>query len=116
MALMFHRRLALPLWVMVLFTLALTAPPSLALLPILIFGMALMAFTMAGPVPPWRTFPSVVRIVSYGSRQTEPAVSRVVIGTSVRAPDEPNRTTAEDALDLVRLDDDGGWQKAQPPA
>jgi hypothetical protein len=116
MALVLHRRLALPLWVMAFFTLALTAPPSLALLPILIFGMALMAFTMTGPVPPWRTFPSFVRIASYGSRQTEPAVARVSVGTCVRTPYEPYGAAAEDALDLVRLDDDGGWQKGQPPA
>ena len=58
MALVLDRRLALPLWVMAFFILALTAPPTLALLPILIFGIALMASIMTGPVPPWRTCPS----------------------------------------------------------
>ena len=36
--------------------------------------------------------------------------------TGVRTLDEPNRSAADDALDLVRLDDDGGWQMPRPPA
>ena len=28
----------------------------------------------------------------------------------------PNRGTANDALDLDRMDDDGGWQRSRPPA
>jgi hypothetical protein len=37
-------------------------------------------------------------------------------GTGVRTLDEPNRSEADDALDLVRMDDDGGWQMTRPPA
>jgi hypothetical protein len=29
---------------------------------------------------------------------------------------ESNRSTADDALDLVRMDDDGGWQMTRPTA
>jgi hypothetical protein len=37
-------------------------------------------------------------------------------GTCVRTLDEPNRSERDDALDLVRMDDDGGWQMPRPPA
>jgi hypothetical protein len=37
-------------------------------------------------------------------------------GTGVRTLDEPNRSEADDALDLHRIDDDGGWQMSGPPA
>jgi hypothetical protein len=35
-------------------------------------------------------------------------------GISTRAVDQPNRSAADDALDLVRMDDDGGWQLTSP--
>jgi hypothetical protein len=35
---------------------------------------------------------------------------------SVRTLDEPNERTVDDALDLLRMDDDGGWQMARPTA
>jgi hypothetical protein len=35
----------------------------------------------------------------------------------VRTLEGPNPSAADDdALDLVRMDDDGGWQMARPPA
>jgi hypothetical protein len=34
----------------------------------------------------------------------------------VRRLDDPNRSAADDALDLHRIDDDGGWQMSGPPA
>jgi hypothetical protein len=37
-------------------------------------------------------------------------------GTGVRTLDEPNRRESDDALDLFRMDDDGGWQAARPQA
>jgi hypothetical protein len=37
-------------------------------------------------------------------------------GTRVRTLDEATMNPTEDALDLVRMDDDGGWQMAAPPA
>ena len=37
-------------------------------------------------------------------------------GTGVCTLDEPNRSAANDALDLSRMDDDGGWQMARPQA
>ena len=45
------------------------------------------------------------------------AAITVAAGTRVRTLVEPNRSAADDdALDLVRMDDDGGWQMRRPPA
>jgi len=38
------------------------------------------------------------------------------LATGVRTLDEPNRRTADDALDHVRMDDDGGRQTRRPSA
>jgi len=37
-------------------------------------------------------------------------------GIYTRTLEQPNRSAADDALDLVRMDDDGGWQMTRPPA
>ena len=93
MALVFHRRLATPLWAIAFFTVALTAPPpttpflmtTTTLFVIAAVGIAAIVISMSG-AKPW-----------------------------VRAIEEPNRREADDALDLVRMDDDGGWQMTRPP-
>jgi hypothetical protein len=36
-------------------------------------------------------------------------------GVCVRTLSDATRSSAGDALDLVRMDDDGGWQKTRPP-
>jgi hypothetical protein len=36
------------------------------------------------------------------------------MAAGVRRLDEPNRRTADDALDSARMDDDGGGQMARP--
>jgi hypothetical protein len=78
MALVLHRRLAIPLWAVAFFTVAVTASAPATLFLLAVFGIA------AG-------------------------------GTCVRALGEPKRNAADDALDLVRMDDDGGWQRTRPP-
>jgi hypothetical protein len=124
MALLFHRRVAIPLWAIAFFTVALTAPPpgTLFLMPpttlfvIAAVGIAAILFLMPGATPWLRTSRSLVRVLPSGHRDQVSAGIVVAAGTSVRALDEPNPTTADDALDLVRMDDDGGWQMARPPA
>jgi len=37
-------------------------------------------------------------------------------GIYTRTLEQANRSAADDALDLVRMDDDGGWQMGRPPA
>ena len=94
MALVFQRKLAIPLWAIALCIVALAARPTATLflmpittvLAIAAVGIAAIVFLMPRPIPRLRTL------------------------------DEPNRSTADDALDLVRMDDDGGWQLTRPPA
>jgi hypothetical protein len=124
MALMFHRRLAIPLWAIVFFTVALAAPPPATLLrmpPATLFvialaGIAVLAFAMPGAFPWLRTSRSLARLTPSIHRDEASAGSAMDGGRWARTPDDPNWHTAEDALDLVRMDDDGGWQMARPPA
>jgi uncharacterized iron-regulated membrane protein len=104
MAFVFQRRLAVPLWAIAFLTVALTAPPTatLFLMPpttvfaIVAVGIAAIVFLMPGSLPWWRTSRAPVRVLPSGHR--DPA------------------SAANDALDLSRMDDDGGWQMARPPA
>jgi hypothetical protein len=124
MAFVFHRRLAIPLWVIAFFTVALTAPPTATLFlmpPTTVFaiaavGIAAMVFLMPGPVPWLRTPRTPVRVVPSEHRTQASAAITIAAGTGVRMLDGPNRSTADDALDLLRMDDDGGWQMTRPPA
>jgi hypothetical protein len=116
MAFVFHRRLAIPLWAMAFFAVALAAPPPFTPFLIAVLGVAVIAFTIAGLVPWLRTSRSVIHVVSHRQRDKRSAAISINRGTCVRTLDEANMNTAEDALDLVRMDDDGGWQMARPPA
>ena len=123
MAHIFHRRLALPLWAILLFTVALTAPPPpTVLLPpatlmvIVGVGIASIIFLMPGAIPALRTSGSLVRVLPSRHRDQATAAITIAAGTCVGALDEPDGSTAADALDLVRMDDDGGWQITRPPA
>ncbi len=100
MALVFHRRLAVPLWALAFFAVALTVPPPATLS--LIAAVAI-AVTTRG----------LVHALSPRRHQGSAAIS-IAAGTCVRTLDEPNRDIDQDALDLVRMDDDGGWQMARP--
>jgi hypothetical protein len=121
MAFVFHRRLAIPLWAIAFFTVALTAPPAATLLlipPTTVFaiaavGIAAIVFLMPGAIPWLRTSRALVRVHPSGHRDRASAAITMAVGTGVRTLDEPNRSTADDALDLVRMDDDGGGQMAR---
>ena len=97
MAFVFHRRLAIQLWAIAFFTVALAAPPPATpfLIPpttlfvIAAVGIAAIVLSMTGAIP-WL----------HRSRA-------LAAGTRVRTLEEPNRSDA-DARDLVRMDDDGG--------
>lgn len=114
MALVFHRRLAWPLWTMAFFAVALTASPPTALLVIL--GIALMAFTMSGLTPWLRPSRSVVQVLAKRKRDRRSGPTTLDPGASVRTLDEENRSATEEAFDLGRMDDDGGGQVSRPPA
>jgi uncharacterized iron-regulated membrane protein len=123
MGLVFHRRLAIPLWAIAFLTVALTTPPPATpfLMPpttlfvIALLGIAAIIFTMPGVVPWLRTARSVVRAVPSRHRHKRSMAITMAAGACVRPLDEPNESTAADALDLVRRRD-GGWQIARPPA
>jgi hypothetical protein len=116
MALVVHRRLAIPLWAMAFFAVALAASPPATPLVMAVLGVAVITLTIAGLVPWLRTSRSVVHVVSHRQHDKSSAAIAIDRGTCVRTLDEANMNTAEDALDLVRMDDDGGWQMARPPA
>lgn len=116
MAFVFHRRLAIPLWAMAFFAVALTAPPPATPFLMAVFGGAVIAFTIAGLVPWSRTSRPVAHVVSDRQLDKRSAAISVNRGTCVRTLEEANANTAQDPIDLVRMDDDGGWQMARPPA
>ena len=124
MALVFRRRLAIPLWAIAFFTVALTAPPTATLLmmpPTTVFaivavGIAAFLFLVQGPIPWLRRSRAPVRVLPSRHRDQANAAITMTAGTGVRRLDVPNRSAADDALDLHRMDDDGGWQMSRPPA
>lgn len=77
---------------------------------------AAIVFFMPGAIPWLRTSRALVRVLPSGHRDQPSAATTLAAGTGVRTLDEPNRSTADNALDLVRMDDDGGWQMPRPPA
>jgi hypothetical protein len=124
MARVFQRRLSLPLWVVAFVAVALTAPPTATLFlvpPTTVFamaaiGIAAIVFLMPGSIPCLRTSRAPVRVLPSRHRDQANAAIRVTAGTRVRTLDETHRSAANDALDLSRMDDDGGWQMARPQA
>ena len=118
MAFVFHRRLAIPLWAVAFFTVALTAPPPATLFPmpptalfvIAAVGIAAIVYSMRGAIPWLRTSRSLVPVLPSRHRDMTNAAIAMAAGADVRRLDEPNRNTADDALGFARMDDDGGWQ------
>jgi hypothetical protein len=120
MALVFHRRLAVPLWAIAFFAVALapSSPATVVLTPpiTLFVILAVATAAIAGAISWLRTSRSLVRVLSSGHGiKVSPAIT-LAAGTCVRTVVEPNGGTPDDALDLVRMDDDGGWQLLRPPA
>jgi hypothetical protein len=118
MAFVFQRRLAIPLWAIAFLTVAFTAPPiaTLFLIPpttvfaIAAVGIAAIVFLMPGSIPWLRTSRAPVRVLPSRHRDQPSAAITLAAGTGVRTLDEPNRSAADDALDLFCMDDDGGGQ------
>jgi hypothetical protein len=111
-----NRRLAIPLSAIAFFAVAFTAPAAGTLLvmpPTTVFvvetlGIAAIVLLMSGAIPFSRAPRSLVRVPPSGHR--ERASPRIIMeaGISKRPPEQPKRSAADDALDLVRMDDDGG--------
>jgi hypothetical protein len=123
MLFMLDRRLAISVWAVAFFTVAFTTvafttPPTATLFlmpPATIFaiaavGSAAIIFLVPGAFTRLRASRSLVRVAP--SEYPNPAAARIVVADSigVRTLYESNETEADDALDLIRMDDDGGWQ------
>jgi hypothetical protein len=90
MAFVFHRRLALPVGAMMVCIVALFASPRVTPLLAALLGIAVIAVAIQRLAPLFRP-----------GRPAAPT------------PEGPDAGAAQDALDLVRMDDDGGWQMAR---
>ena len=101
MAFMFHRRAAMPLWAIVFFTVALTAPPTTTLFPmppttvfaIVALGLAAIVFFVPGPIPWLRTSRALVHVLPSRHRDQASAAA----GSGVCTLDGPKLGTADDA-------------------
>ena len=124
MGLLVHRRLAIPLSAIAFFTLALTAPaaatlllmPATTVFVVAALGITAMTFWTSRAMPSLRPSRSLARVAPSGHRDQASEGIAVAGGICARTLEESNRNAADDALDLVRMDDDGGWQMARPPA
>lgn len=124
MGLRVHRTLAIPLSAIALFAVALTAPAGATLLPmppttvlvVAALGITAIAFLTPGAIPFLRASPSLVPVRPPGHRDQASEGIAMAGGICARTLEAPVRRAADDALDLVRMDDDGGWQMARPPA
>jgi hypothetical protein len=122
MALVFHQGLAIPLWAIALCAIALTSPsrplPSVTVL-LAVSVIASMMMVMCR----WLGTPRPLLVGPVPSRDTRPAgliVSVVPEGMCVgmlqRSREMPTQEETDDALDLVRMDDDGGWRVPLEPS
>ena len=83
MAPVFQRRLAIPLWTVAFFVVALTAPPTATLFlmpPATVFaiaavGIAAIVFLMPGSIAPLRTSLAPVRVLRSSRRDHEATLS-----------------------------------------
>ena len=99
MAFVFQRRLAVPLWAIAFFAVALTAPPPTALFlmpPTTLFviatvGLAAIVFSMARAMPWLRTSLALARVRPSGHRDQTSAAIRVAARAAALIP-RPART------------------------
>jgi hypothetical protein len=116
MAFVFHRGLTVPLWAVAVCAVALSAPalvmpPVVALLGIAVFASAMPAIAR------WlRPSHQVVDVLQAADEHAAPRCELfMTTGTRTRTCEEATdaRTRAvADAVDLARMDDDGGWLMA----
>jgi len=104
MAIVFQRRLTVPLWAIAFFTVALTAPPTATLfvmppitvVAISVVGIAAIVFLMPDSIPWLRTSRAPVRVLPSRLRDQANAAITMTAGIRVRTLDEPNRRAAND--------------------
>ena len=99
MAFVFDRSLVIPLWVLAFCAVVISAPMRLMPSLLMLVGIAIMASTMQAIVRWWRVSRSVVELLPAREQVSRP----------------PRTQESDDAMDLVRMDDDGGWHIAHGP-
>jgi hypothetical protein len=114
----------MPVSAMVLCLVAFAAPaaatpllmPPTTVFVVVALGITAIVFLMSSAIPFSRASRSLVPVARSG--QWEQASSRITLtgGICARTLEQPDCSTAGDALDLVRRDHDGGWQLAGPQA
>lgn len=121
MALKFHRGLAIPLWAIAFCAVALSSPSRLLPLVTALLGFALIAPMFMTMVRRLGILRPVMAVAPMTGR--DPGGAGLILnggtGTRVRTVEFPNQARTEeanDALDLVRMDDDGGWRVALDPS
>lgn len=115
----FRWGLTLPLWAVVFCAVALSAPERARPLLMTFVGIGVIASTMPtilrrfGPV---RTGVEVFAAADDGLLPGEVVITAGRRTRTLDAAIDARTMTAEDASDLVRMDDDGGWQMARQSA
>ena len=89
MAFVFGRRLAIPLWAIAFFTVALTAPPPATVSLIAVLGIAVTVFIIPELV---RASPSVVQLLLTGKRRTRSGATASLTASGARTPGIGNGT------------------------
>ena len=115
MATVFHSELAIPVWLLAFGAVALNVSTRMTLVVALV-AIAPIVFTMLVVVrrrlsrPPTAVLPT-------SDRQPPHAGVAITAGMRTRRLDgavDARALRADDAISLVRMDDDGGWQMASP--
>ena len=121
MALEFHRGLAIPLWAIAFCAVALSSPSRLLPLVTALLGFALIAPMLMTMVRRLGILRPVMAAAPMAGRIRGGAgpILNGGTGTRVRTVESASQARTEeanDALDLVRMDDDGGWRVALDPS
>jgi hypothetical protein len=113
MAIIFHRGLAIPLWAVAFGAIALSTPPPVMPSLTVLLGIAVIAVALPAIVrwrrasrPPVEVLPAV---------DQDPGGAAIIVNASTCTRSlaeviDARIVKGDDAADLVRMDDDGGWQ------
>lgn len=111
----FQRGLVIPLWAVAFGVVALSAPPRATPTLIALLGIVAIGAAMPAIVRRLRASRPLVEVLPAVDDDPVPAGITLSAGTRTRTLDEvieARTRKADEAADLVRLDDDGGWQNA----
>jgi hypothetical protein len=90
--------------------------PATTVFVVAALSITAMTLWTSGAIPSLRPSRSLARVPTSGHRVQGGEGIVVAGGICARTLEKPNRSAADDALDLVRTDDDRGWRMARPPA